>query len=159
MSDMTSDRRDRRAEDLLIWERLVRFHRQTVRAMDANLQSTFGHTLDDYDVLHQVIANEGPIRMGDLAGRLLLANSSCNRIVGRLVTAGLLSRSRGDVDRREVVIDTTPAGRRLYRRMAAMHTRDIERRFGDLLSTSGRAGLILGLDELHSGMGHAAVPF
>jgi len=131
-----------------MWEQLVRYHRQAVRAMDTSLRSAFGRSLDEYDVLHQVVVHGDAIRMGDLAERLLLARSSCTRIVGRLVDAGCLARSRGDVDRREVIVDITPAGRRLHRRMAAVHTRDIERLLGALLSTTGRTGLSRALEEL-----------
>ena len=67
------------------------------------------------------------IRMGELAERLLVANSSCTRLVGKLVRSGHLVRRAGDVDRREVLVTLTAAGRTLHRRMAALHTRDIER--------------------------------
>jgi DNA-binding MarR family transcriptional regulator len=74
--------------------------------------------------------------MGDLAERLLVAKSSCNRIVGRLVEAGLVSRRHGDSDRRAVLVDLTTEGRRTHRRMAAVHTRDIGRLVDSPLSTS-----------------------
>lgn len=102
--------------------------------MDAHLRAECGRSLDDYDVLHQVRSHDGPIRMGDLARRLLMANSSCNRIVGRLVDDGLLSRRRGTDDHREVLLELTSAGRRQWRRMAAIHTRDIERSIGTRLT-------------------------
>ncbi len=127
----------------------MRYHRQAVSAMDESLRDAFGHPLDDYDVLHQVIAEGGGgIRMGVLAERHLLANSSCTRIVGRLVDAGYLERARGQSDRREVLVAATTAGRRLHRRMAAVHTRDIERWFSKPLSSAGRSGLDLALHEL-----------
>lgn len=116
-----------------IWERLVRFHRAATTTMDANLRAGFGHSLDDYDVLHQIHTHGGPIRMGDLAERLLVANSSCNRVVGRLVEAGLVSRTHGTRDRRVVEVELTAAGKALRRRMAAVHTRDIRRLVGDAL--------------------------
>ena len=116
-----------RTAAIATWERLARFHRSTTDAMDAHLRAECGRTLDDYDVLHQVRAHDGPIRMGDLARSLLMANSSCNRIVGRLVDDDLLSRRRGTDDHREILLELTPEGRRQWRRMAAVHTRDIER--------------------------------
>ncbi len=119
---------DRRIVDT--WERLVRYHRRTTAAMDQRLRSTFGHSLDDYDVLHQISVHAGPIRMGELAGNLLLANSSCNRIVGRLVDEGLVERHHGESDGRIVMVNLTSAGNRLRRRMAAVHTRDIETHLG-----------------------------
>lgn len=117
------------------WEHLVRFHRIATAAMDERLRELFGYSLDDYDVLHQIADHDTPITMGALAERLLVANSSCNRIVGRLVAAGLVERTRGDRDRREVLVALTAEGRRLRRRMAAVHVRDIERLVGTPLST------------------------
>ena len=122
------------------WERLARFHRLATKEMDENLRTRFGHSLDDYDVLHQISAHGSPIRMGELAERLLVANSSCNRIVGRLVEGGLVRRTHGARDRREVLVDLTPNGRRLHRRMAVVHTRDIDRLLGAQLSSLTLAG-------------------
>ena len=112
------------------WGRLVRYHRATTTAMDQHLQATFGHSLDDYDVLQQISVHDGPIRMGDLADNLLVANSSCHRIVGRLVAGGFVERSHGKSDGRVVLVDLTRKGTNLRRRMAVVHVRDIEARFG-----------------------------
>ena len=111
-------------------------------------EPTFGHSLDDYDVLHQISLHGGPIRMGDLAEQLLVANSSCNRIVGRLVDGGFVERSHGEADRREVLVDLTPAGKRLRRRMAAVHTRDIEAHFGARLTANEIAAVDAALRRL-----------
>lgn len=109
------------------WDDLLRFQRLTTATMDQTLTDRFGRSLDDYDVLHQLVGADEPLTMGDLATRLLVANSSCNRIVGRLVEAGLIERRPGPTDRRQVLVNPTAEGRRLHRRMAAVHTRDIER--------------------------------
>ena len=146
------ERQQRLAADLDRWERLLRLHRLAVREMDGHLRATFGHPLDDYDVLHQVAIHDGPIRMGELAERLVLAKSSCHRIVGRLVEAGHLERGGGRGDRREVLVSLTATGRRLHRRMAAVHSRDIERHLGSL-SDAGRAGLDRALGELDASPG------
>jgi DNA-binding MarR family transcriptional regulator len=118
--------------------------------MDDSLRTLCGHSLDDYDVLHQIFVHGDPIRMGELAERLLVANSSCNRIVGRLVEAGFLTRKHGEHDRRNVLVGLTAEGRRLRRRMAAVHTRDIERLVGARLSTSELTHLDAALRDLLS---------
>jgi DNA-binding MarR family transcriptional regulator len=123
------------------WELLMRFHRRTTRAMDEHLQAEFGRSLDEYDALHQIRSHDGPVTMGELADRLLVAKSSCNRLVSRLVDDGLVERSAGASDRREVRVALTPDGRRLWRRMAAVHARDIERHLGDPLSGRRRREL------------------
>ncbi len=109
-----------------VWERLVRFYRTSTEAMDRHLRDRTGHSLDDYDVLHQIAVHDGAIRMGELADRLMVAKSSCHRLVARLVDDGLIERTPGPIDRREVFVGLTVAGRRLHRRMAVVHTRDIQ---------------------------------
>ena len=123
------------------WEHLARVHRAATAAMDEQLRERFGYSLDDYDVLHQIADHRAPINMGELASRLLVANSSCNRIVGRLEAAGLVERARSNTDRREVFAVLTAEGRRLRRRMAAVHTRDIDQLIGDPLTAPQLAQL------------------
>ncbi len=126
----------------------MRLHRLLTRAMDASLQEAFGRSLDDYDVIHQLRLADERLRMGELAARLLVANSSCHRIVGRLVDAGLVTRSPGLRDRRQVHVELTGDGRRLHRAMAAHHGRDIRRLFTDRLETGERAVLESALRRL-----------
>lgn len=116
--------------------------------MDEHLRETCGHSLDDYDILHQIHQHGSPIRMGDLADRLLVANSSCNRIVGRLTEAGFVARHHGESDRREVFVELTAEGKRLRRRMAAVHTRDIQEMVGEPLSTAEHNNLNASLSRL-----------
>ncbi|MDA9913057.1 MarR family transcriptional regulator [Candidatus Nanopelagicales bacterium] len=127
------------------WRHLLRYHRTTMAVMDQHLRATFGRSLDDYDVLHQLSVHDGPMRMGELAEQLLVANSSCNRIVGRLEKDELIERSHGDSDGRVVFANLAPKGKKLRRRMAAVHTRDIEALFGSRLTTtqSSELGAIL----------------
>jgi DNA-binding MarR family transcriptional regulator len=132
------------------WEHLVQFHRIATTAMDDSLRTSCGHSLDEYDVLHQMHSHGKPIRMGALAERLLIANSSCNRMVGRLVEAGFIARVHGENDRRNVLVQLTTEGRRLRRRMAVAHTRDINRLVGTRLSTSALADLDAALGTLLS---------
>jgi len=137
------------------WERFARFHRVATASMDERLRERFGYSLDDYDVLHQIAALGEPIRMGELAQRLLVANSSCNRIVGRLAAAELVERVRGEHDRREVFVVLTAEGRRLRRRMAAVHVRDIERLIDSPLSAQQLALLDSALRDLLADAGAA----
>lgn len=130
------------------WERFVRFHRATTKAMDQNLRTAFGHTLDDYDILHQINRQGGPIRMGDLAQQLLFADSSCHRLVTKLVDRGLIQRRHDEADRRVVLVELTKDGKRLRRRMAATHTKDIRRLVGEPIGASDLATLDTTLQHL-----------
>jgi DNA-binding MarR family transcriptional regulator len=53
-----------------------------------------------------------PLTIGALADRLGLAESSATRLVDRLETLGLVSRTRRPEDRRSVAVELTLAGRR-----------------------------------------------
>src|SRR5438477_13005318 len=53
------------------------------------------------------------LRMSELAGRLGLAESTVTRLVDRLESAGLATRRTSPPDRRCVVAELTPTGRRL----------------------------------------------
>lgn len=114
-----------------VWKEMLTFHRRAVTVMDQHLQSEFGHGLDDYDVLHQLSQAGVPLRMGDLAERLLVANSSCHRIVSRLADAGFLHVASDENDRRSRLVSLSEPGTSQYRRMARVHRNDIDQQFSD----------------------------
>ena len=123
------------------WEKLLTFQRRTLRAMDEHLRTASGHSLNDYDVLHQLSRSGGPSRMGDLADRLLVANSSCHRIVSRLVDLGYVGYTVGAEDARPRLVDLTTDGRRVHRRLAVIHGKDIVEMFVDKLDPDEQAVL------------------
>jgi DNA-binding MarR family transcriptional regulator len=137
----------RSAPDLRPWELLVRFHRRAVAACDAGLVDAFGRGLDDYDVLHQLAVAGEPVPMTDLAEALLVANSSCHRVVSRLVADGLVVRASDRDDGRRVLVGLSEAGRDLHRRMARHHGRDIRRLFTDRLSDADAIALTRAFEE------------
>ena len=79
--------------------------------------------------------------MGDLAEELLVANSSCHRLVARLVDLKLIRRHQLETDRRVVLVELTNDGKRLRRRMAATHTKDIRRMVGKPVGARDLAAL------------------
>ncbi|HLX87365.1 MAG TPA: MarR family transcriptional regulator [Acidimicrobiales bacterium] len=67
-------------------------------------------TLPQYRTL-VVLTYGGPSRLADLATTLGVSPSTATRMCDRLVRKGLISRSRDDLDRREVNLTVTEAGR------------------------------------------------
>lgn len=59
----------------------------------------------------QTLRDAGPIRLGDLAVRLNLAQSTVSTLVGRLLTDGLVDRGVDRQDRRAAVLSLSSAGR------------------------------------------------
>jgi len=67
----------------------------------------------------ETLAQAGPLRLHELAGRLYLDKSTASRVIDGVVAKGYAERSRDPQDGRAVQIDLTPAGRALYGRIEA----------------------------------------
>jgi len=59
----------------------------------------------------KVIADQGPLRVSDLARRLYLHNATVVGIIDRLEAQGLAQRTRSREDRRVVMVDLTEQGK------------------------------------------------
>ncbi len=62
---------------------------------------------------------EGPTTPGDLAATEFHQPQSLTRVIADLVRAGLVSKTRSDTDKRQYVLDLTPAGRATLEREMA----------------------------------------
>jgi len=85
-------------------------------------------TLPQYRTLVE-LAYGGPRRLADLAESLGVSPSTATRMCDRLVRKDLVSRTRDELDRREVKLAITPAGRRIVAEV--VHRRRAE--VGELL--------------------------
>jgi DNA-binding MarR family transcriptional regulator len=90
------------------------------------------------------IARHGPLRLGEVAGRLELSAPSASRLVARLVDDGLVLRNTSAHDRRQVQLVVSAKGRRLLNRLRKYRQRDIDRVL-DVMRPDDRAALIQGL--------------
>jgi len=95
---------------------LRRALRRTVRRDDP----TGGRPVAQVEVL-QMLGETGPIRLGELAARLNLAQSTVSGLVTDLVNAGLVDRTADPRDRRALVLALTDAGRALLDTWDAAH--------------------------------------
>lgn len=89
-------------------------------------------TLAQYRAL-VVLAQQGPMRAGDLAEALGVQPSSCTRLADRLVHKALIERRPAADSRREVEISLSPAGHALVSDVA-------QRRVAELGAVLDRAG-------------------
>src|SRR4051812_41055876 len=81
--------------------RLVRGHATVTRAMNAQLVSDHGLTINDFEaLLHLSKAEEGRMRRVDLAEKLILTASGVTRLLDGLEEAGFVDRAACDRDRR-----------------------------------------------------------
>ncbi len=94
----------------------VRLLGRVEKQLDGALQHEHGLPLSDYRALCALSRtdNGSALRMGELADRIGLKDSTVTRLVGRLEERGLAERSSGPGDGRTVTTSITPAGRQRY---------------------------------------------
>jgi DNA-binding MarR family transcriptional regulator len=117
-------------EKLRLWIRLLRASRTIEAALRERLARQFDTTLPRFDVLAALYRTPNGMLMSDLSRFLLVSNGNVTGIVERLVSDGLVARSRRDGDRRISIVRLTPTGRNSFRAMATAH----ERWVGELLA-------------------------
>ena len=129
MAEKIDDRR------LAAWRALLASHAALVDRLGEELQDEKDLPLPWYEVLLWLNqAPDGRMRMGELAGSLLLTPSGVTRLVDRMEADGLVQRQQCPSDRRGWNAVITSAGRARLRSAAPVHMRGVERHFGRHLS-------------------------
>src|SRR6266568_3425827 len=111
------------------WRSMLRAHATLVRRLDTDLERETGLALADFDVLAQLAAAHGELRMTELADRALISRSGMSRRVARLADEGLLRRDKAGSDGRGVVVALTEAGIARLAETAPVHVRGISKLF------------------------------
>ncbi len=111
------------------WRSLLRAHATLIRRLDTDLEQETGLALADFDVLAQLAAAHGELRMTELADRALISRSGMSRRVARLADEGLVRRDKADSDARGVVVALTEAGIARLTETAPVHARGISKLF------------------------------
>ena len=115
------------------WRALLQAHATLMRQLDTDLREHTGLRLADFDVLAQLAAAGGELRMTALAARTLLSRSGLTRRVARLVDEGLLRRANTTEDGRGVVVALTGAGLARLSQTVPVHFRGVSELFVEQL--------------------------
>ena len=108
----------------------MRAHGTLVRRLDDDLRTTHGLTLSSYEVLLFLAwSPDRRMRMGDLAGRVLITLSGVTRLIGRLEREGLVRRERTPEDGRGSYAVLTEAGLLRLREAHPTHLAGVRRLF------------------------------
>jgi DNA-binding MarR family transcriptional regulator len=114
-------------------EAFVQLQRAASRLMDdvARILKPAGLRPTQYNVLRILRgAAPGPLSCGEIAGRMISREPDLTRLLDRLETAGLVSRCRGEDDRRVVRVAITANGLALLQSldapMLALHHRQFK---------------------------------
>src|SRR5436190_1448346 len=111
------------------WSSLLTAHATLMRRLDTDLERETGLALADFDVLAQLAAANGELRMTELADRALISRSGMSRRVARMADEGLVRRDRAGTDGRGVVVALTEAGIARLTETAPVHARGISKLF------------------------------
>jgi DNA-binding MarR family transcriptional regulator len=117
--------------------------------LDAELQAEAGMTLRWYDVLVNLEEAENPVRMNELASRILASKSGLTRVVDRMEEEGLVERQRPSGDRRTIEVVMTPKGAHALQAARVVHRRGIHEHFAQHLDDSDFAALLDVLTPVH----------
>ncbi|REE95927.1 MarR family winged helix-turn-helix transcriptional regulator [Thermomonospora umbrina] len=103
------------------WDQVLTLYARVEHELGRRLQGRHALGLSDYRALRRLAeADDGELRMQDLAERIGLNQSSVSRLAARLESAGLTRRDLCPDDRRGVYLVITDRGRTVQE--AASHT-------------------------------------
>jgi DNA-binding MarR family transcriptional regulator len=135
--------------ELAAWRGMLRAHRDVVARLDAELEREHGLPLTSYEVLIYLAgAPGGKLRMGELAGALLLSRSGLTRLVDRLERQGMVRRERCEDDARGFNAVITEEGRRKLRTVRPAHLAGVRRHFLDRLAADDLDALARAWDRV-----------
>lgn len=123
------------ARELQAWRGLLRAHAALRRVLDADLEREHGLALTSYEVfLFLEDAEDGHIRLHDLADRIMLSRSGLTRLVDRLERDGFVARESCPTDGRGSYARLTDAGRAKLAAARRTHLAGVRRCFLDHLT-------------------------
>jgi DNA-binding MarR family transcriptional regulator len=121
---------------------LLRAHAALTRALNADLASQHGLTINDYEVLLHLARAEGrQLRRVDLADRLILTASGITRLLDGLERAGYVEKGRCESDARVTYAVLTKAGLDKLREASDTHVEGIRAAFEQRYSVEELATL------------------
>jgi DNA-binding MarR family transcriptional regulator len=148
-SDSETRVRDDHHDSLRLWLRLMSCSMLIENHIRQRLQGEFSTTLPRFDLMAQLERRPEGLKMGELSKRLMVTGGNVTGITDLLEKEGLVARVIDSRDRRAFRVRLTPAGQRLFKRMAADHERWIIDLF-DGLPAKGKqqlAALLRGLKD------------
>jgi DNA-binding MarR family transcriptional regulator len=134
--------------DTTAWRALLLAHQRAVRAIEADLAAAGTIPLTWYDVLLELQAVPGGLRMQDLGERVVLSRTRVSRLVDELEREGLVRRRPDPDDGRATIAAVTPAGLEAFRSTAPIYLAKIDEHFNRHLSARERAALTSGLERV-----------
>jgi len=120
-ADLETRVSDEHHQSLKLWLRLLACTNLLETEVRSRLRSEFDTTLPRFDLMAQLERHAGGLKMNELSQRLMVTGGNVTGITDQLEAEGLVVRESDPADRRAYTVKLTPAGRRVFARMAAAH--------------------------------------
>ena len=131
------------------WPLFLRTYAVLLERLEDELQSERDLPLTWFDVLAQLEgAEDGRLRMNELADSVLLSKSGVTRLVDRMERAGLIERASCESDRRVVYAAITPSGRKAFAKAAPVAVRGVDEYFTSPISGTEKKVLMNALNKI-----------
>jgi DNA-binding MarR family transcriptional regulator len=131
------------------WPLFLRTYSALVEILETELQRERELPLAWFDVLvHLQDRDDGRMQMNELAQTMLLSKSGLTRLVDRMESAGLITRTSGDTDRRVVYAEITAKGRAEFDGAAPVAFAGVRRHFTAMLTREELAALESALEKI-----------
>ncbi len=108
-------------QSLKLWLRMLSCTVKIENEIRGRLRATFDITLPRFDLMAQLERHPDGLRMGELSKRMMVTGGNITGITDQLEAEQLVARVADPKDRRAFSVKLTPAGRRAFATMAAVH--------------------------------------
>lgn len=116
--------------------------------IEERLQDETGLLLADNEALLNLAHTEEPLRMSDLADKLILSRGGTTKVIDRLESKGYVERRPAADDRRATVLGITKAGRDIMAAARAVVDEQLERIWASHISDEEAKVLIAVMDRV-----------
>jgi DNA-binding MarR family transcriptional regulator len=131
------------------WALLLSVQARLTERIEAELAGAGLPPLSWYDMLWELEkAEDGRLRMHELAQRTVLSRSNLTRLADRLEQAGLITREPSPDDRRGYFCALTRAGRDMRRKMWPLYAEQIAALFAQHLSVREAETMVAALGKV-----------
>ncbi|MCR2792140.1 MarR family transcriptional regulator [Microbacterium sp. zg.Y625] len=113
------------------WEALFRAQYEVFQEINDDFDGS-ELTQAEYDVLLTVTRRESGARLREVTANMLISQPSVSRLVDRMVSRGLVTKCADPSDGRGAVLQATPEGAAMFRRLATRHGQSIAARMSVL---------------------------
>jgi DNA-binding MarR family transcriptional regulator len=107
--------------ELRLWLRLLTCTTLIEGDVRSRLRDTFDVTLPRFDLMAQLDKAQNGMTLGELSQRMMVSNGNVTGLVDRLVEQKMIERKPSPTDRRAMLVNLTPEGRKTFRAMARTH--------------------------------------